>query len=212
LYDAQGVAEEHTINGHHPQFEDSRVVTNPWLTLGPWRMLGEARRLTYRYANKEHTIALRPAQESIAEAWNVQVDAQPEETITCMFGNEDFVLIRSGTTQVRAYVQHYESETQVILHGQAYRLERRQPPDVDMAAHGGSATHSQKALTAPMAGTIIKVQVHEGDIVKQRQVLAILSAMKMEHTIIAPYEGKVRRVHYAEGAVVKGGAVIVEME
>jgi len=63
-----------------------------------------------------------------------------------------------------------------------------------------------------MAGTIIKVQVHEGDTVKQRQILAILSAMKMEHSIIAPYEGKVRRVHYAEGAVVKGGAVIVEME
>jgi len=43
-------------------------------------------------------------------------------------------------------------------------------------------------------------------------VLVILSAMKMEHSIIAPYEGKVRRVHYHEGEVVKGGSVIVEME
>ncbi len=63
-----------------------------------------------------------------------------------------------------------------------------------------------------MAGTIVKVQVHDGDSVEQRQVLVILSAMKMEHTIAAPYAGKVRHVHYQEGDVVKGGAVIVEME
>jgi biotin carboxyl carrier protein len=36
--------------------------------------------------------------------------------------------------------------------------------------------------------------------------------MKMEHSITAPYEGKVKRVHYHEGDVVKGGAVVVEME
>jgi 3-methylcrotonyl-CoA carboxylase alpha subunit len=36
--------------------------------------------------------------------------------------------------------------------------------------------------------------------------------MKMEHSIIAPYDGKVQKIHYHEGEVVKGGAVIVEME
>jgi 3-methylcrotonyl-CoA carboxylase alpha subunit len=83
---------------------------------------------------------------------------------------------------------------------------------VDVTAHGGNVVQSQKALTAPMAGTIIKVQVRDGETVQHRQVLVILSAMKMEHTLIAPYEGRVRRVHYHEGEVVKGGAVIVEME
>ncbi len=63
-----------------------------------------------------------------------------------------------------------------------------------------------------MAGTIIKVQAHDGDTVEQRQVLVILSAMKMEHSIAAPYAGKVRRIYVQEGAVVKGGAAIVEME
>jgi 3-methylcrotonyl-CoA carboxylase alpha subunit len=63
-----------------------------------------------------------------------------------------------------------------------------------------------------MAGTIVKVQAHDGDVVEQRQVLVILSAMKMEHTITAPYAGKVRHVYYQEGAVVNGGGTIVEME
>ena len=209
VYDARGDLEEQAFVR---QLADARVVTNPWLTLGPWRMIGEARTLTYRYGDQEHTVAFRPTQDDEAETWNVQVDTQQKETIRCTFGNENAVLIRRGTRQVQAYAQHAEGETVVILHGQTYRLERRQPPDVDTTTHGGSGGHSQKALTAPMAGTLIKVQVHEGDTVKQRQVLAILSAMKMEHSIIAPYTGKVRRVYYPEGAVVKGGAVIVEME
>jgi 3-methylcrotonyl-CoA carboxylase alpha subunit len=63
-----------------------------------------------------------------------------------------------------------------------------------------------------MAGTIVKVQVEDGQEVEQLQVLVILTAMKMEHTIAAPHAGKVRRVLYREGDVVKGGAVLVEME
>ncbi|WP_233097756.1 biotin/lipoyl-containing protein [Dictyobacter vulcani] len=62
-----------------------------------------------------------------------------------------------------------------------------------------------------MAGTIVKVQAQEGDIVEARQVLLILSAMKMEHAITAPYAGKIQRIYYAEGAVVQGGALVVEM-
>jgi 3-methylcrotonyl-CoA carboxylase alpha subunit len=109
-------------------------------------------------------------------------------------------------------VQRYEGETQVIVDGQTYRFERRRPPNIDAAARSENVVHSQKALTAPMAGTIVKVQAREGDSVEHRQVLVILSAMKMEHTIAAPYAGKVRHVYYQEGDVVKGGAVIVEME
>ncbi len=99
-----------------------------------------------------------------------------------------------------------------MLNGRLYRFARRQPPDVDASARGSNAASAQKTLTAPMAGTIVKIQAREGQQVQPRQVLAILSAMKMEHTIVAPYEGKVRRVHYQEGDVVKGGAVIIEME
>lgn len=63
-----------------------------------------------------------------------------------------------------------------------------------------------------MAGTIVKVQVSDGEVVQAHQILVILSAMKMEHAITAPYAGKIDRVYYQEGAVVPGGATLVEME
>jgi 3-methylcrotonyl-CoA carboxylase alpha subunit len=191
--------------------KNGHLLTNPWQIFGPWRMIGETRIMNYTHQGEKYKVALSPTKE-ISGAWLAQVDSQPSQTILSIFGNNDFILLRFGTNQVHAYVQSSEGESRVIYDGRTYLFERRQPPNVDVAAHGGNKAHSQKLLTAPMAGTIIKVQVRDGEAVQHRQVLVILSAMKMEHSIIAPYEGKVRRVHYHEGEVVKGGSVIVEME
>ncbi|HXX76876.1 MAG TPA: biotin/lipoyl-containing protein, partial [Ktedonobacteraceae bacterium] len=190
-------------NGHQP--------ISPWQSLGPWRMIGETITTNYTFQGEKHQVALSRTRET-PDACLVQVDSRPAQTVLTIFGTNDFVLLRFGTNQVHAYVHTSESEVQVILNGKLYLLEKRQPPNVDKSAHGIDKVHSQKVLTAPMAGTIIKVQVRDGEAVQHRQVLVILSAMKMEHSIIAPYDGKVRRVHYHEGEVVKGGAVIVEME
>jgi len=198
-------------NGEDTSLWNGQPPPNPWHTLGPWRMIGESRSAIYMYQGQKHSVAIAPAQD-VPGAWSVQVDAYPAEEISCVFGTDDLVLLRRGARQIRTFVQRQEGETQVIVDGQTYHFARRQPPNVDTAARGGNVTISQKALAAPMAGTIVKVQVHDGDSVEQRQVLVILSAMKMEHTIAAPYAGKVRHVYYQEGDVVKGGAVIVEME
>ncbi len=197
--------------GDDLSLRNGQSPTNPWHILGPWRIIGEARSVSYTYQEEKHRVAISSSQDETG-AWNVQVDTQPAEKISCVFGNNDLMLLRWGAKQLRVYVRQSGGETHVIFDGQHYRFERRQPPDVDSAAHSGNVAHLQKALTAPMAGTIVKVQVHDGDTVEHRQVLVILSAMKMEHTIIAPYEGKVRKVLYHEGEVVKGGAIIVEME
>lgn len=183
----------------------------PWKTLGPWRMVGEARSVTYTYYEEKHTIALSPTGKT-SDEWSVRVDAEPAVNIACVFGNNGLILLRREATQALAYVQRFEGGTEVVINGRHYMLAQRQPPDVDSAVRGSNIALSQKELTAPMAGTIVKIQAHDGDIVEQRQVLVILSAMKMEHAIAAPYAGKIRHVYYQEGAVVKGGATIVEME
>lgn len=210
LYDITAQAEAFSlVNGNRRSVDNA--IFNPWHRLGAWRMVGESRSIGYAYQGEKHRVALSSA-EGITGTWNAQVDMHLAEKVTCIFGNEDLVLLRWSTRQIRTFVQHQAGETQVIINGQVFHLARSQPPDVDTTAHGGSATHAQKALTAPMAGTIVKVQVHDGDLVEHRQVLVILSAMKMEHTIAAPYEGKVRHVYYQEGDVVKGGDTLVEME
>lgn len=210
LYDNTAAAGASSGYNGHTLFAKQRSAT-PWQTLGPWRMIGETRRITYMFQDKEYNIALRPTSAGTG-IWSVQINNWVAENIAYTLGNDDLVWLRRGANQARTYVQHMEDKTQVFFRGQIYTLERHQPPTVEAAARDSNVTHTQKVLAAPMAGTIIKVQARDGDTVEQRQVLVILSAMKMEHSISAPYAGKVRRIYVQEGAVVKGGAAIVEME
>jgi 3-methylcrotonyl-CoA carboxylase alpha subunit len=208
LYDISSTGITNAANNDNIQ--DAHFVPGDiWNTLGPWRMIGEAYRVNYTWSGEEHSVAIRKAGDG---EWSIQVDTQTAENVTCTFGNNGLVLLRWKASQTRAYVQRFADGIDVILHGRLYQLARRQPPDVDTAARSSNIADTQKMLTAPMAGTIVKIQAHDGDAVEQRQVLVILSAMKMEHAIVAPYAGKVRHVFYREGAVVKGGATIVEME
>ena len=195
-------------NGHAPQ----QAHRNPWQALGPWRMIGEVRQVWYTYQDNEYRVAIRTTADN-KDVWNVQVEDEAAEPVSCVFGNDGLILLRRGAAQTRAYVQRTDEETHVALCGRIYRLARRHAPTVEATSRGkANPGKVQKTLAAPMAGTIVKVNVHDGDSVEQRQTLVILSAMKMEHTIAAPYDGKVRHVFYQEGAVVPGGAVIVEME
>jgi len=184
---------------------------NPWLTLGPWRTVGEAWQITYQYHSRSYKLALQPKRDKV-DTWTIQIDTNPSLEVTGTLYNDALVQLKFGASQVRVYVQQQNGETQVMLAGKTYRLQRRQPPNVRTAAYNDRATHTQKTLTAPMAGTIVKVQVRDGTTVELHQVLLVLNAMKMEHAITAPYAGKVRHVFYQEGAVVKGGAVLAEME
>lgn len=71
----------------------------------------------------------------------------------------------------------------------------------------GSAT-----ITSPMPGTILKVNVNTGDIVKKGQVLLILEAMKMENEIVSSKDGKIASVNVEKGKPVNAGDVLVSIE
>ena len=70
-------------------------------------------------------------------------------------------------------------------------------------------TGSGEMVAAPMPGTILKVNVKNGDAVKEGQVLVVLEAMKMENEIMAPKDGTVTAVAVQKGASVDTGAPLV---
>jgi acetyl-CoA carboxylase biotin carboxyl carrier protein len=67
-------------------------------------------------------------------------------------------------------------------------------------------------VTAPVTGTVWKIQVQVGDLVNEGQTLVILESMKMEMPVEAPGSGKVGKVHVAEGQAVEDGDVLVSLE
>jgi 3-methylcrotonyl-CoA carboxylase alpha subunit len=94
--------------------------------------------------------------------------------------------------------------------GAKRRLAFLLPPSLESA---GAATGARGAgiVTSPMPGKIVKVVAKAGDAVAERDLLVVLEAMKMEHRIEAPHAGTVKSVTVSPGALVAGGAVLVEI-
>ncbi len=83
---------------------------------------------------------------------------------------------------------------------------------LDPLAHAGEAAIEGGRLTAPMPGKVVSVAVKAGDKVKAGQPLAVMEAMKMEHTIAAPHDGTVAELLYAPGDQVTEGAELLKLQ
>ena len=83
---------------------------------------------------------------------------------------------------------------------------------LDPLAHAGEAAQEGGRLTAPMPGKVVSFAVKAGDKVKAGQPLAVMEAMKMEHTISAPKDGTVAELLYAPGDQVTEGAELLKLQ
>ena len=84
--------------------------------------------------------------------------------------------------------------------------------EIDALAHAGEVAAEGGRLTAPMPGKVVSFAVKAGDAVKKGQPLAVMEAMKMEHTIAAPADGTVAELLYAPGDQVAEGSELLKLE
>ncbi|PIE25945.1 MAG: acetyl-CoA carboxylase biotin carboxyl carrier protein subunit [Micrococcales bacterium] len=114
----------------------------------------------------------------------------------------------------------------VTVNGQEYdvdvEVEEDPTPGVGALMVGGSSAYSvtptaaktpgssASQLTAPIAGTVLKIEVAAGEEVASGQTLMVLEAMKMETEVTAPHDGTVAVVNVAVGDAVSSGQVLLE--
>jgi acetyl-CoA/propionyl-CoA carboxylase biotin carboxyl carrier protein len=110
-----------------------------------------------------------------------------------------------------------ESIRSVEVDGRRFevRILRPEPGFVELARRrrersrgGGAAGPGRDAVVSPMQGTVLAVEVAEGDEVEAGQVLCIVEAMKMENEVRAHRAGRVTQLSVAAGQPVKIGQVI----
>jgi 3-methylcrotonyl-CoA carboxylase alpha subunit len=92
----------------------------------------------------------------------------------------------------------------LVLGGRAHRFSLR--PDMLQGASAGDG-----AVLAPMPGKVISVEVEAGQTVEKGQKLLTLEAMKMEHTLTAPFDGTVAELTVSAGDQVEVEALLVHI-
>ena len=80
----------------------------------------------------------------------------------------------------------------------------------DKVAHKKATADNE--IGAPLQGSLSSVVVKTGDTIKKNDPLFIIEAMKMESTVTAPFDGKVKKVHIKRGVMVEQDDLVVEFE
>ena len=119
-------------------------------------------------------------------------------------------------TGLEASVDGHRSRVTVVAHDAVFSLFDAagvtgfalQPADFGAEVDGSGAN----AFVAPMNGSVVSVLVEAGQLVAKDDVLLIMEAMKMEHSIRAPGAGRVTELFYGAGDLVDGGAALLAFE
>ena len=142
------------------------------------------------------------------DPWSAQdgfrLAGKPEQTTSFMVdGKRVFVSLPVPHTNAHT-LRLANGDVAVIENGETWTVKPYDP--FEAADASGSASDR---VTAPMPGKVIQLLARAGEKVKKGQPLAVLEAMKMEHTLAAPADATVDAVDVSQGDQVNEGAIIV---
>ena len=136
-----------------------------------------------------------------------RANAAPDFRLALRHGGETRLVDVADDSEIGGVATAHGDTMLVFSEGQAFAFTL---PGAAGGGAGGSA--SDGTLLSPMPGRVIAVDVRQGDEVAKGQKLVTLEAMKMEHSLTAPFDGIVAELNAAEGAQVTEGTLLVRIE
>ena len=176
---------------------------SPWARLPGWRLNRDAY-TDLQFEAGEQAMKVRAHYRGAAYALDL-----PEGQVTAdaVLEADGAIAARIGDAHCQGRVVRRDAELLVFLDGATHRLTL-----VDPRRPAGGTAAAAGHIVAPMPGTVTKIAVKPGDSIKKGALLAIVEAMKMEHAVTAPRDGKIKAVHFAAGDLVPEGAELLALE
>jgi 3-methylcrotonyl-CoA carboxylase alpha subunit len=183
--------------------ENGLQGADPWSRRDGWRLFGGAtRRFDLEVGGQRQTATLHRAHDG---ALTLAVGAQALRFSARALGRDRHDVTLGEQRWTLAVYAEGERITVFAPHGSLALQE------IDPLAHAGEGAVEGR-LTAPMPGKVVAFLARVGDQVKAGQALAVMEAMKMEHTIAAPRDGTVVELLYAAGDQVAEGGELLRLE
>jgi biotin carboxyl carrier protein len=134
---------------------------------------------------------------------------EPKQVLYHSLCDGRLFLVVDGKT-LDAFVAEGPDGKHIFVNGKTFLVKDadRQPA----RKRSGSKVDIPEQVTPPMPSVVVRILVEAGDRVKRGQGLVVVSAMKMETTLVAPYDGRVTRINTALNAKVAPGDILVDLE
>jgi len=188
--------------------EAQSVGADPWSQRDGWRLFGaSARRFELDAQGTHHTVLLSRHHQG-GMALTVEGQVLPFSLSSKSLVCHELVL-GEGLAQQRVRVNTYKVGERVAVFAEQGSAEIG---EIDVIAHAGQGSADAGRLTAPMPGKLVAFLAQPGDTVAKGQALAVMEAMKMEHTIVSPREGVVAELLFAVGDQVGDGAELLRLQ
>ena len=192
------------VMAQHLEAEARHEDADPWSRRDGWRMHGGARRrLDLRIRGGAHVLFMERLHDG-ATVMEIDGDRHVFSVRALGDGRHDVTLGHD-----RALITVYTRGEQTVVFAP---LGTGTITEIDPIAHAGDHAGEEGRLTAPMPGKLIALPVKKGEAVSKGQVLAVMEAMKMEHTITAPRDGVVDELLHAVGDQVAEGGELLRLK
>jgi biotin carboxyl carrier protein len=125
--------------------------------------------------------------------------------------SENYIHLDVNGQGVNVYVSENSEGKTVHINGISYLVQDADKVERSPSRKAGAKDIPQE-VTPPMPSVVVRVLVAEGDLVEKGQGVVVVSAMKMETTLMAPYSGRIVKINFAVGDKVMPGQVLVDIE
>ncbi|MBS7808273.1 acetyl/propionyl/methylcrotonyl-CoA carboxylase subunit alpha [Variovorax sp. PCZ-1] len=194
--------------------ERASQTSDPFSKRDGWRPFGiTTRRFAFEWHDQPVQAELSYLHDGATLLHITQADTKLQGLLTC----EQDATVEDLDVKVSFADQRFKASVHASSHekGQVASIFTAQgatqliviDPFIQIAEGGAQAGR----LTAPMPGKLVSFAVKAGDTVKAGQTLAVMEAMKMEHTIAAPKDGVVSEILFAPGDQVSDGAELIKL-
>jgi len=127
----------------------------------------------------------------------------------------DVRLLLDGKSVVVQPAQTFELKSSALRSGAVVVFDRGEAYEFTLdtgEAEGGELAAGDGAILSPMPGKIVSVATKAGAKLKKGDPILVLEAMKMEHTLTAPFDGKLTELNAKPGAQVSEGVLLAKLE
>ena len=194
---------------------ENKEINNVWERIGYWRY------------NMNITVSVDSQQPTANSqqpmAFNVKIEKISPKSLKCKINGQDYevllsqnggdinkVIINGATESI--FVSEVSGNSYCVhLRGLDFICRRNDELNYSKDYSNTDTKNNDMTYYSPMPGKVIKVNVKEGDDVKEGDVLCVVEAMKMENNIKAMASAKVAKVCVAEGDKVDVKNILIEL-